>query len=101
VSLLREQSFAFVQAAEHGGELVRGAFDRAVVSRAHKRGEIVDFKTDVVDPANEAQLRARAEAYRPQLELYRGALARLEALEESRIAMRVCFVGAGKTIELG
>ncbi|HUR28073.1 MAG TPA: PD-(D/E)XK nuclease family protein, partial [Planctomycetota bacterium] len=98
--LLREQAFAFVQAAEHGGEIVRGAFDRAVVSRAKRCGEIVDFKTDVVEPGNDALLQARAETYRPQLELYRGALARLEALEESRIAMRVCFVGAGRTVEL-
>ncbi|MEO6709712.1 MAG: PD-(D/E)XK nuclease family protein, partial [Planctomycetota bacterium] len=105
--LLREQRFAFVRESRSAGEgrpgareLVSGAIDRAIVSRTTRRAAIVDFKTDQVASFDEAALQGRARSYRPQLELYRNALARLEGLEEASIAMRVCFVQSGRSIEL-
>ena len=98
--LLREQRFAFVRAGEPGMEVVQGVLDRAVVSRAQGRAEIVDFKSDALGACDEAALRERAESYRPQLELYREGLARLEGLEPERIGLRVCFVVPGRIFEL-
>ncbi|HTF91245.1 MAG TPA: UvrD-helicase domain-containing protein [Planctomycetota bacterium] len=98
--LLRELRFAFVREAPSGRELVSGALDRAIVSRTTRRAAIVDFKTDQVASFDEAAMQERARSYRPQLELYRNALARLEQLDEAAIAMRICFVQSGRTIEL-
>ncbi len=100
IRLLREGRFAYLRDAQGGSELVQGAFDRAVISDAEKRAEIIDFKTDAIDSGDERSLRERAEKYRPQMELYRSALARLAGLDETRIAMRVCFVVAGRSVEL-
>jgi len=100
LELLREQRFAFVRANESSGELVQGALDRAVVARAQQRAEIVDFKSDALPAGDLARLRARAEGYRPQLELYREALARLESLDPQRIELRVCFVAVGRSVVL-
>jgi ATP-dependent exoDNAse (exonuclease V) beta subunit len=98
--LLREHPFAYVREVGGSNELVPGILDRAVISRAQRRAEIVDFKSDEIAANDEAALRARAESYRGQLESYRAALSRLEDLDPSRVSMRVCFVAAGRTLEL-
>ena len=98
--LLREGRFAYLRDAEAGRELVQGAFDRALISDANRRAEIVDFKTEGLASEDERGLRARAEKYRAQMELYRSALSRREGIDESKIDLRVCFVAAGRTIRL-
>ena len=97
LALSRERAFAFLREAPAGAELVQGAIDRCVVARSSGRGLVVDFKSDAVDSGDCV---ARAEAYRPQLELYRDALARLDGLERERIALCVCFLAAGRAVEL-
>jgi len=79
----RERRFALVMPGAGGTEtLWNGAFDRVVLRTGS--AEIVDFKTDrVVD----------AEAYRPQMEAYRRALARITELDEASIATTLLFIG--------
>ena len=57
---------------------------------------VVDFKTDHVRTAEEMAL--RAEHYRPQLEAYSLALSRV--LEKAVTRRVLCFLSAGKTVEL-
>ena len=57
---------------------------------------VVDFKTDRVFTA--AEIRARAEQYRPQLEAYSRAL---EQVLEKKVGRRVlCFLAPGETVDV-
>ena len=78
VQLLRERTFDIVLA----GEMVSGVFDR--VHLFADQAVIIDFKTD---KAGEEAV----DQYRPQLELYRSALAKLTGLEESAISCQLLF----------
>ena len=79
----REQRFAFVRKDDGAEAMWTGAFDRVVLRKGS--AEILDFKTDrALD----------AEAYRPQMEAYRQALARTTGLAETAIATTLLFVSA-------
>lgn len=80
------------------GDWVSGAFDRVVLVPAAGGGvsaaTIVDFKTDrVLGP----DLDARVTAHRPQMELYRRALAAVLGLDRSEIGWELVFTWAGVT----
>ena len=62
--------------------------------------DIIDFKTDDVVPDDAAALAERTEHYRPQIDAYRTAVARLGALSPRCIAARLVFTHAGKVVEL-
>jgi ATP-dependent exoDNAse (exonuclease V) beta subunit len=99
LELLREQRFAFAETRAGGRRILQGAFDRAVVARGVQRAEIVDFKTDAFGPGVDlAELDLRARAYLPQMRAYREALAQSTGIPLERIAMRLCFLGAGRTV---
>jgi len=89
VWLWREKPFEFVA----GAEWISGVFDRVVVrldvSGRPREAEILDFKSARVEDAAEA-VRA-ALPYRPQMLLYRRALAGLLNLPPERIAVRLLF----------
>ncbi len=78
VELWRERPFDVVL----GDELISGVFDR--VHLFADRAEIIDFKTEKA--GEEA-----ADRHRPQLQLYRSALAKLTGLEESVISCQLLF----------
>ena len=78
VELWRERPFDVVL----GDELISGVFDR--VHLFADRAEIIDFKTEKA--GEEA-----ADRHRPQLQLYRSALAKLTGLEESAISSQLLF----------
>jgi ATP-dependent exoDNAse (exonuclease V) beta subunit len=80
--LLREHSFCFLRDSEQGRELVQGVFDRAVISRATGRAEIIDYKTERSAGDDPLAQREAAARYLPQMQLYRSALAMLEGLDE-------------------
>ena len=63
-----------------GDELISGVFDR--VHLFADSAEIIDFKTEKA--GEEA-----ADRHRPQLQLYRSALAKLTGLEESAISSQL------------
>lgn len=97
----RERRFALIfDAGTLDARLVTGAFDRVVIERAAgrpARAEILDFKTGSVAAG---ELGARLEHYRPQLETYRAALARIAALEPAAITTKLFFVESDVAAEV-
>jgi uncharacterized protein YjiS (DUF1127 family) len=57
--------------------------------------EIIDFKTDALDPGNAAQLAERIAFYSPQLQAYRDAVSTFTGLSAERITVTLAFVQAG------
>lgn len=94
----RERSFDLVLK----DEWVSGTFDRVILDRdAQARfvsAWIVDFKTD--DVADEAALAAKLEGYAPQIKLYRQAVARLAALDESAVRCSLLFMRLQRLVDL-
>jgi ATP-dependent exoDNAse (exonuclease V) beta subunit len=93
---LVEQERPFI--VRDGAEFWNGSFDRVVWLGDGDRTEaadVLDFKTDAIAPGDETALAARVEHYRPQLEAYRCAVARLAQLPPERIATRLVFPSTG------
>ncbi len=57
--------------------------------------DILDFKSDIIDPTDREQVEQRSAYYRPQLEAYRLAVSKMMRLAPNRIATRLVFVTAG------
>lgn len=93
----RERGFAL----RLGEKVVSGTLDRVVVARSPEgtpiRAEIVDFKTDACEAADAANY---AELYRPQMVLYRAAVAKLVGLPESAVNCSLLFLNPGVRIRL-
>lgn len=91
----RERPFSLVLDEGDGTRaLWSGAFDRVVLHGrpgAWTRAVITDFKTDRVAPA---EIDARVESYRPQLEGYRRVLAGITGLAPRAIEARLLFLRA-------
>ncbi len=96
LDLGRERRFAH----RSGDEVVSGVIDRLVVGRdAEGRAvaaEVVDFKTDRVDPGGRETLEERIEAYRPQVEAYRRAVSEMYGLDEAEVEARLVFLEPGE-----
>ncbi|MCB1224926.1 MAG: UvrD-helicase domain-containing protein [Verrucomicrobiales bacterium] len=94
----RERAFDFV--AE--GEWISGTFDRLVhwpASADRQAGaHLVDYKTD--DVSAEGAVAERITAYRPQIELYRIAAARLTGLAPEQVQASLVFLRAGSVVEI-
>lgn len=94
----REKSFAVVWKREGAPEVLTGTFDRVVVARDGAGrpvgAEVVDFKTDRL--AGEKERKEREEFYRPQLEAYAGAVAKLTGLPPDRVTTRIAWVWSEK-----
>ncbi|HSR43473.1 MAG TPA: PD-(D/E)XK nuclease family protein, partial [Longimicrobiales bacterium] len=101
LDLQRESPFA----VRLGEEIVEGVIDRLVLARdregtggseaAAVAARILDFKTDAVDPGDDETVEARIERYRPQLDAYRRAVARIHGLDPETIEAALVFLGAG------
>jgi ATP-dependent helicase/nuclease subunit A len=85
-----------------GGKLWTGSLDR-IVWLSDESGtvaaDILDFKTDAIGD-DQAALAQRTEHYRPQLEAYRHAVARLGNLPAERVAARLVFTFAARIIDV-
>jgi ATP-dependent exoDNAse (exonuclease V) beta subunit len=82
--VFRERPFAVADE----GAILQGVFDRLVVLRDGERvmgADVLDYKTDEVGDAPRA-IDARVEHYRPQLEAYRRAAARILAIPLSSVS---------------
>lgn len=92
-ALHRERRFAM----RAGDTLLSGAIDRLVVMT--DRAVVIDYKTDQVsdDPA---LLQEKADHYRPQIEAYRKAAARITGLPLDRIEARLLFTTPGRAVAL-
>lgn len=90
----REQSLA----VRHQGELMTGAIDRLVLLKQGEQlvaAEVIDFKTDRVDPHDEPAVRSRIAHYRGQLVSYGAAVGHTYGLSPDRISLQLAFVRAG------
>lgn len=79
-----------------------GAIDRVVVEHAADREavrsvEILDFKTDRVEPGRSTELAAH---YRPQLRAYADAIAGRFGVKAADIGTRLVFVESGEVVEV-
>ncbi len=91
VDLWRERRFA----VREGDRLMQGMFDRVVIQLRDGQplaAELLDFKTDQPRHANVDQL---TEHYRPQMQAYRLALARLLKLKPAAVGATLLFVTLG------
>lgn len=94
-----ERPFAVRLQLDGRERLVTGRFDRVVVvsgPSGPESAEVIDFKTDRIA---EAEVEGRVERYRPQLEAYCAAAARLFALPAERVRGTLLFLGPGLAAE--
>ncbi len=97
VILWREKAFD----VDLGGRWITGVFDRVVISGEpgpSRRAVILDYKTNQVE--TEEEIAAAAAHYRPQLSLYREALAALLDMPAVAITTRLVFTGPGRVVEV-
>ena len=90
----RERRFAILD----GDAILTGALDRLVLGERDGRwlaADLVDFKTDQVAVDDRQAVQTAVAHYRPQVDAYRRAVARLTGLSPDRISARLLFVGAG------
>lgn len=86
-----------------GTKFWNGTLDRIVWLGDGKQtaaADVIDYKTDDLPPGDEQALADRTEHYRPQLEAYRGAVARLAKLPAERITTRLVFAAVGRVVEV-
>jgi ATP-dependent exoDNAse (exonuclease V) beta subunit len=86
-----------------GDRVVRGQMDRVVLGReagAVSWADVVDFKTDVIPEGTDDALHREVDRYRPQLEAYRQALAKLYGLRPGLVTSQVVFLRSGKVVSL-
>lgn len=98
LELWRERRFA----VQMDGRLLVGQFDRVVIERidGHAvRAHLMDFKTDQISDEPE-QLETLVERYRPQIQAYRRALAKMLNLEEKAIRATLVFVGPDRAVDI-
>ena len=88
-ALWRERAFDLL----HDGEWISGIMDRVVIDLDAKGAPVsawlIDFKTDFV--ADDEQLKQKVSGYKPQIELYIGALRKLTGLAAGSIHASLVF----------
>ena len=83
--------------------ILRGTFDRLVIlfdGDTPVRADIIDFKSDSLDPNDPIAITAKKDLYRPQLQAYRSAVQHLYGLSDDRIATRLVFVEPGMVLNV-
>ena len=86
-----------------GDEIQEGFIDRLLlIQRNGKvvRAEILDFKTDTIDPDDKEMLVARAAYYRPQIVAYCDVVREQYALAEGDVSGKLAFLGTGVVREV-
>ena len=86
------------------GRVLSGSIDRLVLLYAGDRlvtADVVDYKTDAIDPDHPDQLDESVEFYRPQLDAYRRAVSAMYHLPVGQICARLLFVSAGVMRPMG
>jgi ATP-dependent exoDNAse (exonuclease V) beta subunit len=97
-----ERELPFLHRTPDG--ILQGFIDRLVVVEERGIGErgggvigaeVLDFKTDVLDPADAGAVEEKVAYYRPQIEAYRQAVEKRHGLDPSTIRGRLLFLSAG------
>lgn len=81
-----------------GDEIQEGFIDRLVLIERDGQvagAEILDFKTDAIEPGDEAVLTTLTEHYRPQIEAYCDAVREQHGLGEGEVSGKLVFLGVG------
>jgi ATP-dependent helicase/nuclease subunit A len=82
-----------------GDGLLEGFIDRLVLvpaaTGAPARAEVLDFKTDRIEPGDVESLDARTAGYRPQLDAYRRGVHAAFGIPPEHVAARLLFLHAG------
>ena len=94
----RERAFSYVE----DDQFVNGIFDRVVLYRnengAISHAEIIDFKTDRIHA--DKTIEQATEHHRPQLEVYRKALARIVGVKKTAITLKLLFTNVPQLVIL-
>jgi len=84
-----------------GGRMLRGVFDRVMVTRdsaGRATGAVVlDYKTDKSEPGDEQEV---AVSYRAQMLAYRRALAKMLKLDPASVKLKLWLVGSDQVIDV-
>jgi ATP-dependent helicase/nuclease subunit A len=97
-----ERELPFLHRQAEG--LLQGYIDRLVLVEDGGKvveAEVMDFKTDVMDPSDAGALAARVEHYRPQIDAYRGAAAARYHLDLRQVAGTLLFLRTGVARAVG
>jgi ATP-dependent exoDNAse (exonuclease V) beta subunit len=97
-----ERELPFLHRQAEG--LLQGYIDRLVLVEEGGKvveAEVLDFKSDVMDPSDAGGLAARVEHYRPQIEAYRGAVAGRYRLDLRQVAGTLLFLRTGVARAVG
>jgi ATP-dependent helicase/nuclease subunit A len=100
LNVFRERPFAI----RIDNQIVPGSIDRLVVIQSGGKpigADIIDFKTDDLPPGDKKALAAKVDFYRPQINAYRAAAAKLLSLDGSLVTARLAFVGAEAVEAIG
>ena len=92
--MLRERPFAI----RDGDAVAHGIIDRLILFCRHDdvlAADCIDFKSDTLTVGDAASMRDAIERHRPQLRLYRQAIARQFGLDMDRITTRLLFLALG------
>ncbi len=95
-----ESEVPFLHRAD--GRLVEGIIDRVVLLREKGQvvsAEIIDYKTDALDPGNVEEIASRAAHYRPQMDAYRRAVASWYDLPPEQVRARLVFLEVGVVVD--
>jgi len=99
VDVEREYPFAVQQE----NQLLTGFVDRLLLIYQGNRllaADIVDYKTDTIDPSDPRALQAAKERYRPQQQAYRSAIAQVFQLPTTQVHASLLFVTAGVEVPI-
>jgi ATP-dependent helicase/nuclease subunit A len=94
-----EQAFAYREA----GQLINGSIDRLVLHTDGDRvvaAEVIDYKTDALLPGKDTDFNAKIAYYRPQLDAYRRAVARLYRLPLESVSATLLFLANGTLVSV-
>jgi ATP-dependent helicase/nuclease subunit A len=86
-----------------GMTFLNGSLDRVVWLGDGDRtvaADVIDFKTDDIEPGDEAALDERKKHYRPQMEIYRRAVVGMSRLPPERVATRLVFTSAARVVDV-
>lgn len=96
--LWRERGFEIVL----NNQWVTGVFDRVIIQRDPDgnvlNATVLDFKSDEL--TDDSDLQVIADRYRPQMELYRIALAQILRLDQGKISLQLLFTEPGRIYNL-
>lgn len=101
LDLRREWRFLHDDTHEGQSRLISGVIDRLVLIRQGGRviaADIIDYKTDRLEAADESAIGQRVEHYAPQLRAYAAAVARMFRIPPDQVRAALVFLSADHVV---